>query len=1002
MDIKTIQQRLTNNFNSIRENRDTKEHPIFAIEHKLEKDDLNRFFNFLFENCNQKNMDEFWLLWVIFATERGYNFNGKDYWGNFENEIKRYRINGDISLLNNTIKSKIRKYFEKFQDEFNGSVKKIKSKDLPSNKSIIYFPILHSIIPLNNQQKFFEQISRFANNKIHDLEDVIEFLNREKDESHNISFLYSTLLSDNELLRIILQAFFDRSFQDGSVISSVTLERIKNDLKNRKFKKIDETLSKLKIKSNTYSHRTTGNYTLSFIKSPSVNFELHKNDEIYIPKIRIDNFTKESIKLYDSQHNQSLFNKIDIFDLVFPFNDLEKQIKFDKFKISRVLSIINWPNNFNDIIRLKKDDEEYTAISEQLFLFEPTHSFDQVLFEITDSPIYKDKKNLSIDTNKEYLFLTKKKIVDESNLFVKVNISIDSIYGYKISVPENINEEIKSNFEKVGLEMNFNTEIYSIGLCSLNQTSEEGGDFHFFEDEEPLFLLKNNFSISQYTVEHIESSDAPLIVDNPENNLLLSFKNLTYGQNIIRIQSKLVWGESENEEREDNFVIYLKDRENTQFKSLEYLNFKLHPDKEIIQYDDLLDNIVKIYTNDFVEELQIVLQCKDENTNSKDEFAKSIKKSDKNSFDLILNNADKNKILNSNLIELTVYAKDNKELGFFRKKLRRPQRGAYWTFKDNTLKLINEEYDPSQINFNYYDVKNPGESKSIVFEDEEMKLRDQVHIDLSKYSQGVIHVDFGNEFSMYFRLFVKKQGNVVTIENLSNSLYPTITHNETKDFSSLLKLYKIWCQNRSSIDESFTIFNSGSILDLQEKYCENILSNMTKIILTNSKVAYQFIKWLSLEKKIIEKINTGTGSKPEHRYSFLLNFKFENGQFLGQLTHYIPNLLKVYFKRINERFHNYKSIDFEKIFDDFFSISYETLRTIYRDIKIEKLLARKVFAFFSDLRFKNTNIRKECDFFNNNFLNEIFEIELTTDVYRCFLIGTRYLTFILACNDYKD
>ena len=33
---------------------------------------------------------------------------------------------------------------------------------------------------------------------------------------------------------------------------------------------------------------------------------------------------------------------------------------------------------------------------------------------------------------------------------------------------------------------------------------------------------------------------------------------------------------------------------------------------------------------------------------------------------------------------------------------------------------------------------------------------------------------------------------------------------------------------------------------------------------------------------------------------------------------------------------------------------------------------------------------------------EIFEIELTTDVYRCFLIGTRYLTFILACNDCKD
>lgn len=366
---------------------------------------------------------------------------------------------------------------------------------------------------------------------------------------------------------------------------------------------------------------------------------------------------------------------------------------------------------------------------------------------------------------------------------------------------------------------------------------------------------------------------------------------------------------------------------------------------------------------------------------------------------MILNNADKNKILNSNLVELSIFSKRNKELGFFKKRLRRPQRGAYWNFKDNTLKLINEEYDPSMLNFNYYDFKNPGKSESIVFENEEIKLRDEIYIDLSKYSQGVIHVDFGNEFSMYFRLFIKKQGNVVTIENLSNSLYPTITHNETKDFSSLLKLYKIWCQNRPSIDESFTIFNSGSIIDLQDKFCENILCNMTKIILTNSNNAHQFSRWLSLEQKIIEKINASTGSRPEHNYKFLLNFELVDGKLLGQLKHYIPSVLKVYFKRINERFSNYKSINFEKIFDDFFTISYETLSTIYYDTKIEKISARKVFAFFSDLRFQNINIRKECDFFNQKFLQEIFEIELSPDIYKCFLIGTRYLTFILACND---
>jgi len=144
MPLEEWQQRLERHFTQLAAARSRSGFPLFALEHDLTGDEFEEIGDLLRSRlATGLRLDPHWLVWVVYATELGYDYDGDEYWRSFEERTPQWRERGSRNLL--------RSWFSKFQATYHG-VK-------PSGPwadwfSIIAWPITHAILPKYLQWQF--------------------------------------------------------------------------------------------------------------------------------------------------------------------------------------------------------------------------------------------------------------------------------------------------------------------------------------------------------------------------------------------------------------------------------------------------------------------------------------------------------------------------------------------------------------------------------------------------------------------------------------------------------------------------------------------------------------------------------------------------------------------------------------------------------------------------------------------------------------------------------
>lgn len=137
------QGRLERHFESLAQKRAGSGFPIFALEHGLSDDELSQIGPHLLARVKSDlRLSPHWLLWVIYATERGYGYAGDEYWRSFE-EHTPFWESGD--------RYKLVAWFSKFQNAYDGVVP---AGPWASHFRIIAWPITHAILPRYLQRQF--------------------------------------------------------------------------------------------------------------------------------------------------------------------------------------------------------------------------------------------------------------------------------------------------------------------------------------------------------------------------------------------------------------------------------------------------------------------------------------------------------------------------------------------------------------------------------------------------------------------------------------------------------------------------------------------------------------------------------------------------------------------------------------------------------------------------------------------------------------------------------
>ena len=136
MPLEDWQRRLERHFQQLATARSNSGFHLFALEHDLTDSELEEIGAQLRERLALGlRLEPHWLLWVVYATELGYDYDGGEYWRSFEERTPRWSDKAS--------RNQLREWFSRFQLTYQG-VKP--SGTWAGHFPIIAWPITHAIL----------------------------------------------------------------------------------------------------------------------------------------------------------------------------------------------------------------------------------------------------------------------------------------------------------------------------------------------------------------------------------------------------------------------------------------------------------------------------------------------------------------------------------------------------------------------------------------------------------------------------------------------------------------------------------------------------------------------------------------------------------------------------------------------------------------------------------------------------------------------------------------
>ena len=267
------QDRLERHFEMLAKNREGSGFGVFALEHGLDKVAVDEISKQLRQQLKQGlYSSRYWLLWVIYMTEQGYQYEGAEYWPSF---------NQATPCWDRDRHNRVKPWFNKFQQAYEGIVPTGRWAD---HFSIISRPITHAILPKYFQVQFCRMLYHLRHNLIGlgaralNVGDIGRRLSKNADHTPT---RFQEFLQQEELTgRIVLALLDEQSIEGNKLIYPQTLERIVGDLEQLRNagEWLRETKRYVKDRFVGIAPRPPANGKSNSGDAPSVPQDIHQYD----------------------------------------------------------------------------------------------------------------------------------------------------------------------------------------------------------------------------------------------------------------------------------------------------------------------------------------------------------------------------------------------------------------------------------------------------------------------------------------------------------------------------------------------------------------------------------------------------------------------------------------------------------------------------------------------------------------------------------------------------
>lgn len=511
--------------------------PLFGLEHNLSKDQREDLCQAIRDHIkNNPPLKEHWLVWVVYASEMGYRYDGHEYWQTFEKKTVGWKKSYGKFLQT---------YFKTFHKKFKG-IKPVGS--WAEYYKYICWPIRNAILPDDLQAQLVKAIHSSASSLRQDfLENPILYGELIEKHSQYSTSRFRQLIQEKKLVGEIATALFLKGTEGSSFselfISQPALNRIVQDLETKQENRglLQDARKKARGRLKLGSLRRR-------LRPVNIDYDERVRNEqekdYLVPKL----YLRPNLPLEENQWELRL-KLPNLSQLAVNFPDLKDtlnnsrshvEVEGCKTRIARgrllhpkqAIKLERWP--------LPSGDTEFLSFENSPDILKrilKNCSPDLTrLFKVSEDGNAYEIKSSIVHAKKKYIFLYDEEYSCTHQFILPLKLECEGIKALLIELPEVIPPELENELKNLGLSSIETIEIWPAGLTPAKWDVD--GIAEWLSDDNPCIKIKADHSISRFLIEVVSSEEVlELIPEIHGEPLFVKLPRLDIGKHSIKISA---------------------------------------------------------------------------------------------------------------------------------------------------------------------------------------------------------------------------------------------------------------------------------------------------------------------------------------------------------------------------------------------------------------------------------------------------------------------------------
>lgn len=494
-DLNHWQKRLEGHFSALAVGRREHGLPVFALEHGLDQNGLAQITALLHTQLRgDARLSDHWLVWVVYAAEQGYNYDGAEYWTTFESRTPYWTQRAD--------RRQLRGWFSRFHKFFNGLKPTGPWADW---FSIIAWPITHAVLPKDLQYQLARtlydlryQLSARINDQPAEIGRYVA------GASYETSSRFRNFLEQEEIAgRIALALLGGRKDEVQQSIHPLTLARIVADLQQarnarewlRDARRVVDAAQLKGASRSPASGRSLDSMKPGPLAEKPAGLAIRPS--LFLRRTGVDEWTP--VLELPTLH--------EVGDLAPELNEFLRRTRCSiagsvgslpagwllAGPQRRVLS--SWPNTDQPVIKFERTN---AALDHLLQSDARITSGPLWVFRVGSDGLAYEIVGRLVRPGNSYIIVSRKPVASPS-LGEATSIKCEGVIAWRLVLPNHLSADQFVELRSLGLAVAQTVRIWPAGLAARNWDGE--GFTEWLEGEVPSFALSHDHPISCFEVQ---------------------------------------------------------------------------------------------------------------------------------------------------------------------------------------------------------------------------------------------------------------------------------------------------------------------------------------------------------------------------------------------------------------------------------------------------------------------------------------------------------------------